>query len=199
MQDVALTDRVVAEKPDRFIPFLRARRACLRFFVDANELVVEDPFRFNLMVGVAAHDLAFQLPFANHVIHQIVMPFGRRLRARADGRPPCEEHDNQEQVKPCFHRRFLMLRSDHECRPRLNCCIGASALKYIRACRHSVQWRYNRRCCKPYSSVPKTATWITPVHGEEVLIICFRCRISCRKRNKPERRSGILTSLTWFS
>jgi hypothetical protein len=80
MQDAALADRVVAEKPSRLLAVLGARRASCRFFADAMELVVEHPLSVNLMVRVASHDRSLQFPGANHVIYQIVAPFARSPR-----------------------------------------------------------------------------------------------------------------------
>jgi len=84
MQDVTLADGVVAQEPDRFVTLLGARRRGVRPFVDTQELVVEHPLRFNVMVRVVTHDLASQFPCAGHVIHQIVVPLGRRLRTETE-------------------------------------------------------------------------------------------------------------------
>src|ERR1019366_8166425 len=76
VEHIALADRVVAEKPGCLVLVLVRWRARDSPFVDAQELVIERPFRLHLMMRGLSHYRAFELPVSRHVIDQIVMPLG---------------------------------------------------------------------------------------------------------------------------
>ena len=70
MQDISLTDGVVAEEPQGFVSSLCFWCVRSRPFFNSKELVIEYPFGTNLMVCFTPHHLSGKIPASRHVVRQ---------------------------------------------------------------------------------------------------------------------------------